>query len=111
MNGLACGIEKLILHEIFAFTHQKANTVLRKMCLTPVDIYWEFFFKYLKAEFDPIFLFHFITENLIKLDNHISPLKYEMHEQFTLYICTGNVYTYTYIYINNKRKKKFKRCF
>lgn len=43
MNGLACGIEKLILHEIFAFTHQKANTVLRKMCLTPVDIYWEFF--------------------------------------------------------------------
>lgn len=43
MNGLACGIGKLILHEIFAFTHQKANTVLRKMCLTPVDIYWEFF--------------------------------------------------------------------
>lgn len=43
MNGLACGIEKLILHEIFAFTHQKANTVLRQMCLTPVDIYWEFF--------------------------------------------------------------------
>lgn len=42
MNGIACGIEKLILHEIFAFTHQKANTVLRQMCLTPVDIHWEF---------------------------------------------------------------------